>query len=634
MVDVRAENRVRTGQFEIDFVECEISKSGRKVPLQEQPFRVLAILLEHPGELVTRRDLQSRLWPGDTYVGFEEGLNTAIRKLRLAFGDSADNPRFIETVPKRGYRFIAPVSGVDSPRTEASLVPLKQEAVKKPYILSKWQLALLVLAILAAALVVIPGTQRWITSGITSRLVPMAHIESLAVLPLENLSNDPNQDYFVEGMTDQLITDLGQIKSLRVISRTSVMQYEHTHKPIPEIARELNVDAIVEGTVLKAGNQVRITTQLIQARLDRHLWAQSYEGDLRDVLTLQSSVSDAITHQIQASLSSGEKTSRRPGRAINPEAYENYLKGLHYWNKRDDGGLNQATKYFQQAIAIDPNYAPAYAGLAQTYALVAGNVGPKEYFTTEGEKTARKAITLDPNLAEAHTALALLLGYDYKFVEEEQEFKLAVNLDPNYATGHHWFGEAYLAQIGRFEEANYQMQQALALDPASKIIATDWGATLYLQRRYGEAYRQLSKAIAMDSNFSEAYLWRSKVLLQQHKYADGIADIQTAERITSNSQTIPPYLAYAYGVSGNRREARARLQNLLVLSQKEYVSPWAIGLVYLGLGDHANTLTWFEKAIREHSPHMVAGLAVSPECDPLREDPRFKDLLAHLNLPR
>ncbi len=457
-------------------------------------------------------------------------------------------------------------------------------------------------------------------------------IRSLAVLPLENLSNEPAQEYFADGMTDQLITDLGQIKALRVISRTSIMQYKGVHKPIAEIARELNVDAVVEGTVMKSGNQVRITAQLIQAPLDRHLWAKSYDGDLHDILSLQKDVAGAVAQEIQVALTPQERALLKSARPVNPEAYEDYMQGRYFWNKRDGGGLERAMEYFQKATSIDPNYAPAYAGLAQTYVLLAGNTGPKDEFVAAGEKAAKQALFLDPNLSEAHTALALLFQHEYNFEDEEKEFKLAVALDPNYATAHHWYGEAYLAQMGHFEEANSEMQQALALDPRSRIIATDWGVTLYFERHYDEAYQQLSKVIAMDSGFSEAYLWRGRVLLLQGKYREGIADLETAHRINPGSQIISAILAYAYGVSGDRAKANGQLRILLAESRHRYVKPWAIAFVYLGIGDKLHALDWFEKAVRERSNDMPAA-RVTPEADPLLGEPRYKALLTAMKLP-
>jgi tetratricopeptide (TPR) repeat protein len=308
------------------------------------------------------------------------------------------------------------------------------------------------------------------------------------------------------------------------------------------------------------------------------------------------------------------------------------MQGRYFWNKRDGGALERAIEYFQKATSIDPNYAPAYAGLAQTYVLLAGNTGPKEEFVAAGKEAAKQALLLDPNLSEAHTALALIFGHEYNFADEEKEFKFAVALDPNYATAHHWYGEGYLAQMGHFEEANSEMQQALALDPGSRIIATDWGAVLFLERRYDEAYQQLCKVIVLDSGFSEAYLWRGKVLLQQGKYRDAIADLETAHRINHGSQIISPALVYAYGSSGDRAKANAQLRSLLAESRHRYVSPWAIGFVYLGLGDKPHAFGWFEKAVREHSNDMPAA-RVTPEVDRLRGEPRFKALLAAMKLP-
>jgi TolB-like protein/DNA-binding winged helix-turn-helix (wHTH) protein/Tfp pilus assembly protein PilF len=623
---------IRAGLFEIDLEAGELYKSGRRVALQEQPFRVLSLLLQRHGELVTRQDLQTQLWPADTYVGFDEGLNTAIRKLRTAFGDSAENPCFIETVPRRGYRFIAPVTRMESPAVEAPQISPVHAEQKRTFPVTT--LAVTALLVVALSVSAIPRTRRLVW-GVVSRSpqAPVSGtIHSLAVLPLENLSSEPAQDYFADGMTDQLITDLGQIKALRVISRTSAMQYKGVHKPMAQIAQELNVDAVVEGTILKSGNQVRITAQLIQAPLDRHLWARSYEGDLHNILSLQNNVASAIAQEIQVVLTPREQALLKSAHPVNPEAYEDYLQGRYFWNKRDGGALERAMEYFQKATSIDSNYAPAYAGLAETYALLAGNTGPKDEFVAAGKESATQALLLDPNLSEAHTALALLLGDEYNFTEEEREFKLAVALDPNYATAHHWYGEVYLAQMGHFEEANGQMLQALTLDPGSRIIATDWGAILYWERRYDEAYQQLCRVIALDSGFSEAYLWRGRVLLQQGNYREAIADLETAHRINRGSQTISPTLAYAYGLSGDRAKANAQLRSLLAESRHRYVSPWAIGLVYLGLGDKPHALDWFEEAVREHSTDMLSA-RVSPEGDPLRGEPRYKALLSAMKLP-
>ncbi|MGA2812255.1 MAG: tetratricopeptide repeat protein [Candidatus Acidiferrum sp.] len=623
---------VRFGPFELDSSTGELRKHGRKIKLQGQPIKILTLLLARPGVMVTREELQRTLWPDNTFVDFESSLNAAVKRLRAALSDSAESPRFIETLAGRGYRFMAPLTRMEPAAIEA---PQIERSPAKPQ--RSWPvrtLAITALLVVALCVVAIPRVRRF-ARGYVSRPAPVPiseTIHSIAVLPMENLSNEPSQEYFADGMTDQLIADLGQIKALRVISRTSAMQYKGAHKPVAQIARELNVDAVVEGTVLKSGSQVRITAQLIQARLDRHLWAKSYEGDLHDILSLQDNVASSIAREIQVAITPEEQALLTSARPVNAEAYEDYLQGRYFWNKRDGGALERAIEYFQKATSIDPNYAPAYAGLAQTYALLAGSTGPRDEFVAAGKKSATQALLLDPNLAEAHTALALLFGDEYNFAEEEKEFKLAVTLDPNYATAHHWYGEVYLAQNGHFAEANREMQQALALDPGSRIIATDWGVILFWERRYDEAYRQLCKVIATDSEFSEAYLWRGRVLLQQGNYREAIADLETAHRINHGSQTISPTLAYAYGFSGDRVKANAQLRSLLAESRRRYVSPWAIGYVYLGLGDKPHALDWFEEAVREHSADMLAA-RVAPEADPLRGEARYKALLSAMKLP-
>lgn len=306
--------------------------------------------------------------------------------------------------------------------------------------------------------------------------------------------------------------------------------------------------------------------------------------------------------------------------------------GRYFWNKRDGGGLQKALQHFRKAVEIDPTYAPAYAGLAETYVLGVGDQVHKGQYLAEGKTAAQRALALDSDLAEAHTALALLLVNEYDFAGEEREFELAVSSDPNYATGRHWYGEAFLAPLGRFAEANREMQAAMALDPASRIIATDWGVVLFLERRYDDASEQLSKVLEMDSGFSEAYLWRGRVRLQQHEYSEAIADLETAKRINRSSHTIPPTLAYAYAVTGRRRQAEAYLHQILAASREKAPSPWAVGYVYLGLGNNEQALRWFQMAIDEHSPDMLT-IRVEPEVDVLRGDKRLPAMIAAMHLP-
>jgi TolB-like protein/DNA-binding winged helix-turn-helix (wHTH) protein len=434
--------RVCFGVFELDLRAGELRKHGIRVRLQEQPFQILATLLAHAGEIVTREELQKKLWPADTFVDFDHGLNKAINKIREALGDSAESPRFVETVARRGYRFLAEVKAADAaPARTPDLTahPLSVPAApnrgedlpgelanpKHAQRSTGWKIPALVLLLLAASLAV------W---KLHSWNHPSPAIRSLAVLPFESLSSDASQDYFADGMTDELISDLGQISALRVISRTSVMSYKRARKPLPQIARELNVEAVVEGTVLRSGDQVRITAQLIEASADKHLWSQSYEGELRDTLALQNKVARAIADQIQVNLNPQEQAALKKVMIVNPEAYESYLKGRYFWNKRTADGLKAALTYFNQAIEHDPNYAQAYSGLADTYALLGdwqyAVMTPKEALP-KAKAAAIKALELDNTLGEAHNSLAFCLdGFDWNFSSAGKEFQRAIELNP------------------------------------------------------------------------------------------------------------------------------------------------------------------------------------------------------------
>ncbi|HWO28607.1 MAG TPA: winged helix-turn-helix domain-containing protein, partial [Candidatus Acidoferrum sp.] len=406
--DQQDRGRLRFGVFELDLRAGELRKHGLRVRLQEQPFQVLAALLEHPGEVVTREELQKKLWPVDTFVDFDHGLNKTINKIREALGDSAESPRFVETVSRRGYRFLAEVRAADAapvrgpaPATQphpSTGTRERPDPAGKPAMPKSVPPSLALKISVFAVLLVVASLAAW---KLYSWKRPSTIIRSLAVLPLESLSSDASQDYFADGMTDELISDLGQISALRVISRTSVMAYKRARKPLPEIARELGVDAVVEGTVLRSGDQVRITAQLIEAATDKHLWSRSYEGQLRDTLALQSQVARAIADQIRINLNSQEQAALKSVRVVNPEAYESYLKGRYFWNKRTADGLKVALAYFNQAIEQDPKYAQSYSGLADTYALLGdwqyGVMTPKEALP-KAKVAAIKALELDSTL--------------------------------------------------------------------------------------------------------------------------------------------------------------------------------------------------------------------------------------------
>src|SRR6185369_1798311 len=460
---------VRFGTYELGLQSGELRKAGARIRVQQQPLKLLEILLERPGEVVTRDELRNRIWPDESYGDFDQAVNVAIAKLRAALGDSADNPRYVETLPRRGYRFIADVSVVAPATDNANLsLPIEdparvdREGASSPAnsksILLRYAWGVLCLAVLLPVL----AWGGWVFFRGGKAPVPASStpIHSLAVLPLENLSSDA-QDYFADGMTDELITDLAQISALRVISRTSIMPYKGVRKPLTQIARELNVDAVVEGTVLRSGNEVRITAQLIRAPADEHLWAQSYEGDVRNTLALQKKVARAIAKQIRIQVTPQEETALHNVKVVNPEAYENYLKGRYFWSRRTTDGMKRAIDYFGQAIESDPNYASPHAGLADIY-----QISDRPELAREEVK---KALDLDDQLAEAHNSRASLLYLiDRDWEGADREFKRALELDHNYAPAHHWYS-MYLALKGRKEEALVEAQKAYDLDPLSAV---------------------------------------------------------------------------------------------------------------------------------------------------------------------
>jgi len=468
-------------------------------------------------------------------------------------------------------------------------------------------------------------------ASVSRRSASLPRIESLAVLPLANLSGDPEQEYFSDGMTEELITNLGKISALRVISRTSVMRYKKTEKPLPQIARELGVDGIVEGSVLRVGGRVRITAQLIQAEQERHLWAESYERELRDILALQSEVARAIASEIRLKLTPQEQTRLASARPVNPEAYELYLKGRYQWNKRTEEGLKKSLEYFQQAIRVDPSYALAYSGVADCYEVLANNafvLGTEAY--PKARVAALKALELDDSLAEAHTSLAMVF-FDYEWDREgaQREFRRAIELNPGYATAHHWYALT-LAWVGRADEAIREIEQARRLDPLSARINTNVGLVLYLARQYDRAILELRRALELEPNAPTAHNILGRTYLQKGMNQEALAEMQKGVSLTPGDPPDLPGLAYAYAVTGKRGEALKILGRLKGLSKRRYISPHLIAKIYVGLGEKEEAFAWLQKAYEVRDGQMDS-LKVDAVLDPLRSDPRFQDLLRRMN---
>jgi TolB-like protein/DNA-binding winged helix-turn-helix (wHTH) protein/Flp pilus assembly protein TadD len=622
------------GAFEFDPHTGELRKHGLRIRLQGQPVEALKMLLQHPGEVVTREELQNRLWPADTYVDFEHSLNAAMKRLRAALGDSADAPRYIETLARRGYRFIAPLSqpADDLPQALHAAAPAQKpeaQVTDQSPAVRRWVwpaavMAVILLAVIGMNLPRLPGTLR---NGTVS-----GPIRSLAVLPLANLSGDLNQDYFVDGMTDALRQRLEGISSLRVISRTSSMHYRGSDKSLPDIARELNVDAVVDGSVLRSGDRVRINVELIHARMDRHLWSNTYEGDLREVLVLQADVARRIADEIRVTLTPPDRARMARVRASNPDAYLAYSKGRFYWNKRTEQDLKTAIGFFQQAVDKDPGYALAYDGLADSWLPLGwyGFLSPSEIFP-HAKVAVTRALSLDDSLAEAHTSLAFVKVYcDRDWEGAEREFRRAIDLNPNYANGHHWYAE-FLSLVGRHAQAIAESQRARELDPLSNIINTWVSSRYFFARQYDKAVEEGRNAVEMDPGFGPARLVLGQAYEQKGLLKEAIAEFERASSLGGGGSMYAASLAHALGLAGRRPEALKVMEDLKNRVGSGFISSYDLAIARLGLGDRDKVFELLRAAVQEHSPR-VAFLGVEPRFDGLRADTRCRELLRSIGL--
>ncbi len=640
---MRRADKYRFGPFELRAQTRELFNHGVKLKLRPQAYQVLALLLEHAGECVTREELQKRVWPSNTFVDFENGLNTAIKQLRASLNDSATEPRYIETLPKLGYRMIAQVlheaGSADERATE-----VKEESVgtmalgevaASPSAVQlirsrKWvRLTAATVSVIGIACLV--AFLKWPRAHVAPTPAAPASRMMVAVLPFENLTGDESQDYFSDGLTEEMIAQLGRLnpKEFGVIARTSVMHYEHTSEKVDQIGSELGVQYVLEGSVRRDSQKVRINAELIEVNGQRQLWAQQYDRELTNLLVVQAEIAREISDSIQLTLGSPEHSEivRQP--TLTPEAYQAYdlcLKGLYFWNKRTVPGFQQAIEYFQQAVAKDPNYAPAYAGLANSYALMPGyTLSPAAEYMPKAKEAALRALQIDDNLPEAHVALALILeNYDWDWSTAEKEYRRAIELNPNYATAHHWYAE-FLTWQGRFDEALRESESARRLDPLSLIIATDRGATLYFARQYDRAVEQFQTVLEMDPSFGRAHLGID-AYLQLGRFADAQAELEEWRRQSGDGTNIRSRLVYLYGRMGQKDKARAELRKLEAMNGAQSLDPVAMALAYVGVGNNDAALSSLEKAYGQRS-NLLTALKVEPVYDPLRDDPRFQELL-------
>jgi TolB-like protein/DNA-binding winged helix-turn-helix (wHTH) protein/Tfp pilus assembly protein PilF len=601
--------------------------------LEKIPMELLILLISRRGELVSREEIIAKLWGQDVFIETEHGINTAVRKIRQTLGDDPERPRFVQTVVGKGYRFVGPIDVVDAaPAVDPSSAPVSviEEGTgrSRPKTIPWW-----VVKASAAALILVGAAAIAVKYFDWGRWVPRSPVRSIAVLPLKNLSGNPADEYFADGMTDELITNLAKISALRVSSYTSVSKYKTTSKSLPQIAQELQVDGIVEGSVVRSGDQIRITAQLIYAPRDQHLWAEEYQRYVRDVLYLQREVARDIAQQIRVALTPNERQRLATAGAVDPAAYESYLRGRSFWNQRSEASLLKAIDQFNKAIEVDAGYAPAYSGLADCYTTLGylSYLDPLDAFP-RARDAATKALELDSSLAEAHTSLAYYdLYHAWNWVEAENEFKKAIELNPNYATAHDWYSY-YLMAMGRFDEAWKEVNRAHELDPLSVTISTDIGFNYFYRRNYDEAINQLRTTLSLSPKFPLAHLWLGRAYQQKKMYAEAIDEFNKTDAALPGWVVTIAGMGNAYGDWGHKVEAEQVLVRLNEMARAKYVTPYGIALVYAGLGDKNEAFVWLNKAVEGRS-HWLVWLNRDPRWDRLRSDSRFDELKKRVALP-
>jgi TolB-like protein/DNA-binding winged helix-turn-helix (wHTH) protein/Flp pilus assembly protein TadD len=604
--------------FEVNLRTGELRKSGVKIKLHGQPFEVLAMLLKRPGEMVTREELQQKLWVSDTFVDFEQGLNKAINKLREALGDDADNPRFIETLPRRGYRFVGPVTG-KVPTEQVG--PVAQAG-------TWWKFAGV-----AAGVLLLAGLGVYLMRSRPHIRPDTSGYVMLAVLPFQNLTGDPSQDYFSDGLTEEMIAQLGALSpdQLRVISRTTTMAYKHTSKSVQQIGSELGVGYVLESSVRRDRDQVRISVQLIRAHDQVHVWTRSYDRHISHSIELQEEVAKAVAEQIEVKLSSTYRGRTNP-HPLDAEANEAYLRGRYFWNQFTPEGYRKAITYFQQAIERDSNFAEAYSGLADSYNFL---VVTDSIPTSEGHPkalgAARRAVALGGNLAEPHTSLAVaMVRSEWDWNGAENELTRAITLNPSYSMAHRIYA-AVLSENHRHREALQQINEAMRLDPLSLPNNAEVIRTLYYARNYDQAMEQGQKALQLDPNYARTNFWLGRVYSQKGMHREAITASEKVLETMPDSNLGLTEMAYTLAAGGRQPEARKILRRLEERSERAFVPAYNLAIIHIALNEEEVAMRYMQQA-SEHADWGLVVLAVEPRLDPLRRDPRFQEILTRLKL--
>jgi TolB-like protein/DNA-binding winged helix-turn-helix (wHTH) protein/Tfp pilus assembly protein PilF len=661
---------IRFGEdFELELRPRRLRRRNHVLKLERIPLEILVLLLERRDEIVTREQIVSRVWGQGVFLDTDNSIRGAIRKLRHVLRDDAEAPRFIQTITGQGYRFIAPVieetKGVEAsekgvtPATSSDrdfvsqldgwlqarrlrLVEQDQDklaeeagaesiATRGVRHAPRWFLAAAVTGVALACVVALLAV--WVWRRASSSPVDSTKKTVLAVLPFENLSGDPDQEFFTDGLTEEMIAQLGKLNRdrLAVIARSSVAKYKESKLPAREIGKELNADYLLQGSVRRSSDRVRVTIQLIQSHDQTDLWTESYDREVKDVLAVQDSVVRSIADQIHVALTEEQKTGFTTQRQIEPEAYVAYLKGRYYWNKRTSDGMQKAEEYFQQAIDRDPTYAEAYSGLADCNSGLSwhGFKSPAEALP-QAYAAAHKAIEINPRSAEAHASLGLVLSHRWAWAGAEAEFKRALELDPQYANAHHWYAD-YLSMKGRHDEALAEARRALDLDPLNLMISTWVGLRYYLAHEFSAAMEQNRNSVELDSNFAAAHLLLGQDYVQAGLRSEAVDELKKAASLSGGSPLYTAQVGVALAAAGRTRDALRIAQELETLSQKRYVSPYGLAQIYASLTDKEQTFKWLQAACDDRSVWM-GYLSVDPIFDRYRSDPRFQELLGHIDL--
>lgn len=661
---------IRLGEdFELDLRPRRLRRGAHVLKLERIPLEILVLLLEHKNEIVTREQIVSRVWGEGAFLDTDNSIRGAIRKLRQVLKDDAEAPQFIQTVTGQGYRFIAPVTtgkehgaeaveqpaavgtsareflseldhwfearrlrvveegrseAADSARTESTPVEANRTS-------RGWIFAAAMSLFMAACLLSAFAIWRWQQKSI---LAPgPQHRVVLAVLPFENLSGDPDQEFFSDGLTEEMISQVGKLDRdrLAVIARSSVAKFKGSKLPAKEIGKELNADYLLQGSVRRSSDRVRITVQFVQAGNQTLLWTESYERQLKDVLAVQDSVVRSVAGQIHLALTEEQKARFVNPRQTQPDGYVAYLKGRYYWNKRTAESMQKAAGFFQQAIDSDPSYAGAYSGLADCNSGLSwhGFKSPAEALP-KAYTAARKAIEINPESAEAHASLGLVHSHRWEWADAESEFRRALALDPQYANAHHWYGD-YLSIRGRHEEALSEARHALELDPLNLMISTWVGLRHYLAHNYPSAIEQNRSSVDLDAHFAAAHLVLGQAYVQAGLHSEGANELKQAASLSGGSPIYTAQVAVALAIAGRKRDAIQIVHELEAISTKQYVSPYGIAQIYAALDNTEDAYKWLQAAYDDHSVWM-GYLGVDPVFDRYRSDSRFQEFLRRIGL--